>query len=199
MKNILRVVAYLFVLLSFNAKALIVNGYEITWYADLSGGNFSNMDLSGVNFLNSNLSNTVFSGADFSGSNLSLTLGWSSADFTDALYNRDTVLPNLSGMQVGAVFIPFWEAPFDGVIPQVCAEVNYNSDCISFRDVAAGETLAILTSEGQFLIGSWYQLTFNPDDYGMIFVSEVPLPAGIYLFLSGLVGLVGAKLRGRNG
>jgi|GEM_PF-6135341 len=24
------------------------------------------------------------------------------------------------------------------------------------------------------------------------------LPAGIYLFLSGLVGLVGAKLRGRN-
>ena len=28
--------------------------------------------------------------------------------------------------------------------------------------------------------------------------SPVPLPAGIYLFLSGLVGLVGAKLRGRN-
>ena len=28
--------------------------------------------------------------------------------------------------------------------------------------------------------------------------SEVPLPAGIYLFLSGLIGLVGVKLRGRN-
>ena len=28
--------------------------------------------------------------------------------------------------------------------------------------------------------------------------TPVPLPAGIYLFLSGLVGLVGAKLRGRN-
>ena len=28
-----------------------------------------------------------------------------------------------------------------------------------------------------------------PQRLGMIFVSEVPLPAGIYLFLSGLVGL----------
>ena len=33
---------------------------------------------------------------------------------------------------------------------------------------------------------------------GDIGASPVPLPAGIYLFLSGLVGLVGAKLRGRN-
>ena len=33
---------------------------------------------------------------------------------------------------------------------------------------------------------------------GDIGASQVPLPAGIYLFLSGLVGLVGAKLRGRN-
>ena len=197
MKSILRVVAYLFVLLSFNAKALIVNGYEITWYADLSGANFSNMDLSGVNFLNSNLSNTVFSGADLSGSDLSLTLGWSSADFTDALYNRDTVLPNLSGMLVGSELIPLWDYTFNGVIPQICTEANYYGSCISFRDVAAGETLSILTDEGRFLIGSWYQLTFNPDDYGMIFVSEVPLPAGITLFLSGLVGL--GLMRGRNG
>ena len=30
---------------------------------------------------------------------------------------------------------------------------------------------------------------FDPVAEGMIFVSEVPLPAGIYLFLSGLVGL----------
>ena len=70
MKNILRVVAYLFVLLSFNAKALIVNGYEITWDADLSGANFSNMDLSSVDFLNSYLNNSIFSGADLSGADL---------------------------------------------------------------------------------------------------------------------------------
>ena len=33
---------------------------------------------------------------------------------------------------------------------------------------------------------------------GDIGLAPVPLPAGIYLFLSGLVGLVGVKLRGRN-
>ena len=37
-------------------------------------------------------------------------------------------------------------------------------------------------------------------DYGFKIVTAqpVPLPAGIYLFLSGLVGLVGVKLRDRN-
>ena len=38
--------------------------------------------------------------------------------------------------------------------------------------------------------------SFNPAAEGMVFVSEVPLPAGIYLFLSGLVGL--GLMRGRN-
>ena len=36
------------------------------------------------------------------------------------------------------------------------------------------------------------------DRYSNIAASHVPLPAGIYLFLSGLVGIVGVKLRGRN-
>ena len=195
MKNILRVVAYLFVLLSFNAKALIVNGYEITWYADLSGANFSNMDLSGVNFLNSNLSNTVFSGADLSGSDLSLTLGWSSADFTNALYNLDTVFPQFTVMQAAGNLFPLMDYPFNGLVPRICAEVDYYG-CISTRDVAAGEMFSLVTSEGQILIGSWYQSTIDPQSLGMIFVSEVPLPAGIYLFLSGLVGL--GLMRGRN-
>ena len=42
------------------------------------------------------------------------------------------------------------------------------------------------------------KLSAWPVHDGDIGLAPVPLPAGIYLFLSGLVGLVGVKLRGRN-
>ena len=49
-----------------------------------------------------------------------------------------------------------------------------------------GGVLSFNTSEG------------NYGTFEAVSPSAIPLPAGIYLFLSGLIGLVGAKLRGGN-
>ena len=55
--------------------------------------------------------------------------------------------------------------------------------------------------DSNFNLATYNQSTIFAEDFdpiaeGMIFVSEVPLPAGITLFLSGLVGL--GLIRGRN-
>ena len=54
------------------------------------------------------------------------------------------------------------------------------------------------TDGGQGLNPIWYERYAWAVHDGDIGASPVPLPAGIYLFLLGLVSLVGAKLRGRN-
>ena len=66
-----------------------------------------------------------------------------------------------------------------------------------------GADLTDATMDGLNLHGALYneQTLFDssykdPVAEGMIFVSEVPLPAGIYLFLSGLVGL--GLMRGKK-
>ena len=60
------------------------------------------------------------------------------------------------GLQSGASFFPLANAPFNGVIPQVCNEiVTGGNSCEELRDVAEGEVLSLLTSEGQFVIGTW--------------------------------------------
>ena len=163
MTYLLRLVACLFFLLSFNAKALVINGCTIETgaqcphadlvssglqYADLSDSDLSNSDmrfanlyganLNNANLIGANLSNANFWNAELINSDISLanlrdTIKWNTAIYTGAIYSESTIFP--SGM--------------------------------------------------------------NPETYGMIFVSEVPLPAGIYLFLSGLVGL--GLMRGRNG
>ena len=93
MSNLLRLVACVFFLLSFNAKALVVNGCTIEpntscISADLSGANLSNADLTDANLRdanlsNANLSNAYLSFADLSGVNLSGT-ELSGADLVDA-------------------------------------------------------------------------------------------------------------------
>ena len=163
MTYLLRLVACLFFLLSFNAKALVINGCTIETgaqcphadlvssglqFADLSDSDLSNSDmrfanlyganLNNANLIGANLSNANFWNAELINSDISLanlrdTIKWNTAIYTGAIYSESTIFP--SGM--------------------------------------------------------------NPETYGMIFVSEVPLPAGIYLFLSGLVGL--GLMRGRNG
>ena len=194
---LLRLVACLLLLLSFNAKALVVNGYEITFDADLSGADFSYIDLSSVDFFNSNLENASFFGSDLSGSDLSQTQNWLTADFANASYNLGTIFPFISGLQAGEILVTLESSPFNGVVPQVCDETPYSgATCTVFRDIAEGEFLAALTPDGLIYSGIWYQSTLDPISEGMIFVSEVPLPAGIYLFLSGLVGL--GLMRGRN-
>jgi CubicO group peptidase (beta-lactamase class C family) len=48
------------------------------------------------------------------------------------------------------------DAPFNGVRPQFCDEVVASGDtCTVFRDIEEGEITAVLTSEGQFVIGTW--------------------------------------------
>ena len=152
MANLLRLVACLFVLLSFNAKALVINGcivepytscnhadlsnanlsYANLSYADLTFANLSNANLSGAKLIDTDLSSAQLIGADLSNADL-LAARLDHANLTGAFYNHQTY--------------------FDPYI--------------------------------------------DPIAEGMIFVSEVPLPAGIYLFLSGIVGL--GLMRVRNG
>ena len=53
-----------------------------------------------------------------------------------------------------------------------------------------------ISSDGSTIIGQGIHNGIN--EGWIVTLTPVPLPAGIYLFLSGLVGLVGFKLRGRN-
>ena len=75
MANLLRLVACLFVLLSFNAKALVINGCTIEANtscigADLSGADLSNAYLSGANLTGADLSDANLSGAYLDGADL---------------------------------------------------------------------------------------------------------------------------------
>ena len=48
------------------------------------------------------------------------------------------------------------DAPFNGVRPQFCDEiVASGNDCAVYRDIQEGEITAVLTSAGQFVIGTW--------------------------------------------
>ena len=63
-----------------------------------------------------------------------------------------------AGLQVGSTFFPLADAPFNGVIPQICDdEDTQGAACTVFRDIAGGESLSILTSGGQFLVGTWVE------------------------------------------
>lgn len=85
MTYLLRLVACLFVLLSFSAKALVINGCVIVSNtscrgADLSGANLAgfnleNADLVGADLTNANLSNVNLASANLANANLSGTYG----------------------------------------------------------------------------------------------------------------------------
>ena len=61
-----------------------------------------------------------------------------------------------AGLQVGSTLYPVADAPFSGTPPQVCnEEVVGGGACTDFRDIAEGESLAIVTDAGQILIGTW--------------------------------------------
>jgi len=66
MANLLRLVACLFVLLSFNAKALVINGCTIEPDTSCPGANLRVANLSGAN-----LSGAYLDGADLTGADLS--------------------------------------------------------------------------------------------------------------------------------
>ena len=172
---LLRLVACLFVLLSFNAKALVINGCTIEpgtecpmsdlFDADLAGADLRNADLSRTNLAFANLSDANLSGAYLHWSNLS-GANLSYADLSNStLFRAYLGGSNLQGANLSGAYINLWT--ISGATYNESTELPFDFDHQTFEEL------------------------------GMIFVSEVPLPAGIYLFLSGLVGLVGVKLRGR--
>ena len=79
---------------------------------------------------------------------------------------------------------------------------------LDFSMIFVDSTSTALNDDSFFIntsLSDWDYAYFNLGQFGQPCnviaqgASPVPLPAGIYLFLSGLVGLVGVKLRGRNG
>ena len=202
MTNLLRLSACLFVLLSFNVKALVVNGCTIEAYTSCSNSDLSGAYLNSVDLLNAELINTNFHYADLSGAvlwganltnaNLSFSV-LSGANLSDAnlnhsdltaadLYYTDLSGANLSGANLNA------------------AEMTMAN--FSYADLTYADLSFAITYSTDFLHATYNNFTifdtdFDPIAAGMINISEVPLPAGIYLFLSGLVGL--GLMRGRNG
>ena len=70
MTYLLRLVACLFVLLSFNAKALVINGCTIEANTICYGADLSDADLFEANLSNANLSGANLSGANLYAANL---------------------------------------------------------------------------------------------------------------------------------
>ena len=83
--------------------------------------------------------------------------------------------------------------------PQICADSHWpigNTNKMDLLNLCTTET-----GSGQgtaIIFPDRYVSNYFGDNYGnaLVRASQVPLPAGIYLFLSGLVGL--GLMRGRN-
>ena len=112
MKGIFKLVACLFVLLSFNTKALVINGCTIEantscYGANLSGADLSDVNLNGANLTFTDLSDANLSGANLSGANLS-SAHLSGANLTNAyllyadLLYADLTDANLTGASLHA-------------------------------------------------------------------------------------------------
>ena len=76
------------------------------------------------------------------------------------IVNMETVTSGSTpaGLQVGETLYPVADAPFNGDAPQVCnVIVTGGGECpiSDFRDIAEGESLALVTDAGQILIGTW--------------------------------------------
>ena len=60
------------------------------------------------------------------------------------------------GLNVGEEFFSLAGSLFNGEIPQVCNQIIVGvGQCEDSRDIIEGETLSLLTSTGQFVIGTW--------------------------------------------
>ena len=184
----LRLVACLFLLSSFNAKAIVINGCTIEpntvcigtnlTGVDLSSANLSGAGLFGVKLRNASLYNANLSGAWIEGADLR------GADLRNAnLENVGISVSNmafadLSGTSLtGAIFLSTY-----------LVGANLQSETLFAADLRS----AIYNDQTLF------PADFDPVAAGMIIgdATFVPLPAGIYLFLSGLVGL--GLMRGRG-
>jgi len=166
------------------------SGVRIKNHQNLSGVNLSQADLNSAYLDYSNLTQSILVGTNFSYSDAHST------DFSDS---------NLSyaNFQSAALEIARFNhsdlsnADFTG------AYMN-GAELLGANLSGANLSFIILCCDQIYVNGAFYNdMTtfpsgFDPEARGMIFVSEVPLPAGIYLFLSGLVGLGAARSRKRH-
>ena len=134
--------------------------------AELHNANLSGSDMSNSNLLGAELQGAILNNVNLSGANLTNTY-FSFNDFTSS----DLSNTNFTNARVWGV--NFSDSDFSG---SNLSQIDLDWD-------GAIYTNAIYSESTTFPTG------FDPAAEGMIFVSEVPLPAGIYLFLSGLVGL----------
>ena len=60
------------------------------------------------------------------------------------------------GLQSDSKFFPLAGTPFNGDVPKACSDDPILEDgCTTYRDVMSGDYLQFLTSEGQFVAGTW--------------------------------------------
>jgi uncharacterized protein YjbI with pentapeptide repeats len=145
-------------------NAILTNAFMFN--TNISNANFENANLQGAYLVGANFLNSDISGADFSNANLQ------SAYLSSSVLTQPGLSINFTSADLSNADLEdmeFWsENTFTGAI--------YNES-------------TLLPTELNTLGDDLYTSSFDPITQGMIFVSEVPLPAGIYLFLSGLCGL----------
>ena len=156
-------------------------------YANLVGANLSETnlflaDLSNTNLVNSrirqaNLMDTNFTSSDLTGADLSDGTDMSHTNFT----NADLTNANLTNTKL--FFTNFSYADLSGVNFSGAVELQGATPTWSYATFTGAKYNNLTT----------FAENMNPQTLGMTFV---PLPAGITLFLSGLVGL--GLMRGRN-
>ena len=139
------------------------------YLANLSWANLSNANLSGGYLVDANLTNAVIANANLTSANLQ------NANLANTrLTNANFSYANLKNANL--------------------------SNTLEFHDAGWHSANFTGATYNQFTIfptsDECWNCDFDPVAEGMIFVSEVPLPAGIYFFLSGLVGL--GLIRGKN-
>jgi len=142
---------------------------------DLSNADFTNANLSNFSFRHTTLNNAIFRNTDFGTMFIEDGMSFGGSNFCGA---------DLSSIQLNFVY----GNPFSG--SKYCESTIFNVGQVEvWQDDETG--LMTFTPESYT-----FYVDFDPDEFGMIFVSEVPLPPGISLFLSGLVGL--GLMKGRN-
>lgn len=59
------------------------------------------------------------------------------------------------GLVAGSRFIPLSDPTFGGVISQICDVPAAPEESCTLRDVRAGDVLAVVSSDGLIVIGTW--------------------------------------------
>lgn len=195
MPHLLRLVVFLSILLSLNIKAMVISGCTIESYTQCAGTDFSNTFMNNPNLRHANLQGTTwnqayitngkFHFADLSGSDLSFGI-FSEAKMYDADL-RQTTIESTDLYKAKLIRVDFRNATFSNEVNVFLAEMS-NSD---LRGTDLGDTDLSAT----FLYGAKYDENtifpsgFDPSSANMVFTSEVPLPATLWLFSSGLISL----------